>query len=138
VRADIEPRARPIEVDVAELELAVINLAANARDAMPEGGQIVVSARNALAGEVPGLEGDFVLLAVRDTGAGMSARTRDKAFEPFFTTKDAGRGVGLGLSQVYGLCTQAGGTARIDSEPGHGTTVRLYFPAREVPALPSA
>lgn len=138
VRADIEPRARPIEVDVAELELAVINLAANARDAMPDGGQIVVTARNALAGEVPGLEGDFVLVAVRDTGAGMSAQTRDKAFDPFFTTKDSGRGVGLGLSQVYGLCTQAGGTARIESEPGQGTTVRLYFPAREVAALPSA
>jgi two-component system, NtrC family, sensor kinase len=136
VRADIDPRVRPIEADVAELELAVINLAANARDAMPDGGQLIVSARNAQPGEVPGMEGDFVLIAVTDTGAGMSAQTREKAFEPFFTTKDAGRGVGLGLSQVYGLCTQAGGTALIDSEPGKGTTVKLYFPARESTALP--
>ena len=131
-----------IEVDPAELELALINLAVNSRDAMPQGGRIQISARNAAAGEAAGLPGDFVLLEVADSGSGMEPAVAERAFEPFFTTKPVGHGTGLGLSQVQGLCESAGGKALIESRPGAGSRVRLYFPQRgrlaDAPARESA
>lgn len=119
-------------VDPTQLEIAVLNLAINARDAMPRGGSIVVETHNLVSGvdampaELAGRDG--VMLAVRDTGTGMSEEVRARAIEPFFTTKEVGRGSGLGLSQVYGVARQSGGTIEIDSAPGVGTTVRLYLP----------
>jgi signal transduction histidine kinase/ActR/RegA family two-component response regulator len=119
-----------IEVDPAELELALINLAVNAKDAMPEGGRLEISVGNAPAGEPGDPSGDFVLLEVADSGFGMDPAVVERAFDPFFTTKPVGYGTGLGLSQVQGLCQSAGGLARIESRPGLGTRVKLYFPAR--------
>ena len=117
-----------VEVDAAELELAIINLAVNAKDAMPDGGRFRVAARRARPGEAD-VAGTFVLISVSDTGSGIDPDVMERVFEPFFTTKPHGHGTGLGLSQVYGLCTQAGGTARIESVPGHGTEVKLFLPA---------
>jgi signal transduction histidine kinase len=129
---DVAPDTRPIMVDAAEFELALINLAINARDAMPGGGSFRVTARNAHAAELPPLlQGDMVVVDASDTGTGIDADTLAKVFEPFFTTKPVGEGTGLGLSQVYGLCQRAGGTATIESELGQGSTVRLFFPATQ-------
>ncbi|MBC8119794.1 MAG: response regulator, partial [Burkholderiaceae bacterium] len=132
---EVDAETKAVLVDPAELELAVINLTVNAKDAMPEGGQLTLSARNATPGEVD-IAGKFVVLTVADTGIGIDPEVTERIFEPFFTTKPAGQGTGLGLSQVYGLCAQAGGTARIDSTPGQGTRVNLYLPA--VDPLPAA
>jgi CheY-like chemotaxis protein len=127
----------PVLVDRTQLEVALLNLAVNARDAMPTGGSLRITASNMPAG--PGatepLEGAFVRIAVTDTGAGMSDEVLSRAFEPFFTTKDASRGSGLGLSQVWGFAQQSGGAARIDSAPGSGTTVSLLLPRAAGPAL---
>jgi signal transduction histidine kinase len=123
----------PALVDASQLEVAILNLAINARDAMPEGGRLTVETANLPPGaplrpaELPAGE-DFVMVAVADTGSGMDEATLARAFEPFFTTKDIGKGTGLGLSQVYGLAKQSGGSARIESEPGRGTVVRLFLP----------
>ncbi len=126
----VAPGTAPILVDSAEFELALINLAINARDAMPAGGSFSVAARNAAPAEVPPLlQGPMVLVEARDTGSGIAPDVIAKVFEPFFTTKPVGQGTGLGLSQVYGLCQRAGGVATVDSEPGRGTAVRLFFPA---------
>ncbi len=126
----IERDTRPVHVDPGELELALINLALNARDAMPHGGELRLRVRSAQVGEAAGLlPGDYVLLTVGDDGQGMDAETVAHVFEPFFTTKPMGKGTGLGLSQVHGFCVQAGGTARMDSTPGLGTTVTLVLPA---------
>jgi two-component system NtrC family sensor kinase len=122
------------EVDTAELESSVINLAINARDAMPDGGKLTIETGNAFLDEdycapFEDLEaGQYVMISVTDTGCGMPGEILDKATEPFFTTKPAGEGTGLGLSQVYGFVKQSGGHLRIYSEPGQGTTVRLYLP----------
>jgi signal transduction histidine kinase/CheY-like chemotaxis protein len=130
VRVDVhvEPDTAPVEVDVAELELALLNLAINARDAMPGGGSLRIDAANAVAGAARGLEGDFVVISVQDSGTGVAPELLERVFEPFFTTKPVGKGTGLGLAQVYGFCTRAGGTATFDSRVGEGSTVRLYFP----------
>ncbi|MBV8167452.1 MAG: response regulator, partial [Alphaproteobacteria bacterium] len=118
--------------DANQLELAVLNLSINARDAMSMGGTLTIASRNLEAGDrtmPPDLErGDYVVIAVSDTGIGMTNETRLRAFEPFFTTKARDRGTGLGLSMVYGLARQSGGTVTIDSAVGKGTTVRLYLP----------
>ncbi len=127
---DVEPKTKAVLVDPAELELAIINLAVNAKDAMPEGGRLTLSARNAAPGEID-IAGEFVVFTLADTGTGIDPELSDRIFEPFFTTKPAGQGTGLGLSQVYGLCAQAGGTVRVDSKRGHGTRVNLYLPATD-------
>jgi signal transduction histidine kinase/CheY-like chemotaxis protein len=134
----------PFECDVAELELALMNLCVNARDAMPAGGLVRIEARNIPAGaevkaapaahRVGGFEGgatapsDFVRVAVADTGTGIPPEVLAKVFEPFFTTKAVGKGTGLGLSQVYGFAQQAGGAAEVSTVPGAGTTVAIYLP----------
>lgn len=113
----------PITVDPAQLELVILNLAVNARDAMPGGGLLKLLAKN-----VSTPEGEFVSIIVSDTGTGMAPEVRERAFEPFFTTKRGGRGTGLGLSQVYGFANQSGGSAHIDSALTRGTTVTLLLP----------
>jgi PAS domain S-box-containing protein len=123
-----------IRADQSQLENALVNLATSARDAMPDGGKLTIEASNAHLDEryaaqhidVP--SGQYVLIAVTDTGVGMTPEQISKAFEPFFTTKGAGLGTGLGLAQVYGFTKQSGGHARIYSEAGYGTTVKLYLP----------
>jgi len=133
----------PVEVDPAQLELVVLNLAVNARDAMPHGGTVEIRGEN-VAGlhDESDLTGDFVRLSVSDTGIGMSPEILSHVFEPFFTTKDVGQGTGLGLAQVYGFARQSGGTVRIDSRRGEGTIVHLLLPrshgaARPTPVRPS-
>ena len=129
--------------DADGLGRALLDLAANARDAMPGGGTLALSVRDVRLGEadVAGQDGagpgDWVEVAVRDTGAGMDEATRARAFEPFFTTKPVGRGTGLGLSQVHGFARQSGGFARLDSAPGRGTTARIFLP-RHRGAAPDA
>lgn len=118
----------PTEVDPAELELVVLNLAVNARDAMENGGTITIRVENAPDFAAGDIRGDFVCLSVIDTGAGMPAHVKEHAFEPFFTTKEVGRGSGLGLAQVYGFAKQSGGTVQIQTQVGWGTTVRLFLP----------
>jgi len=122
-----------------QFEVALLNLAANARDAMPLGGKLVILTRNAsLSAEESGSlrTGDYVTISITDTGEGMSRETQAKAIEPFFTTKAVGKGTGLGLSQVYGFAQQLGGTVQIRSAPGEGTTVAIWLPrVQSVPAL---
>jgi PAS domain S-box-containing protein len=131
----------PVSVDKSELELALVNLAVNARDAMPDGGRIAIAAQNASlsAHDVPnGAAGDYVALSVADTGCGIPADLLPRVVEPFFTTKGPDKGTGLGLSQVYGLAHRSGGTVQIASEIGHGTKVTIYLPRGETPiAAPS-
>jgi signal transduction histidine kinase len=116
--------------DQAQLELALMNLIINARDAMPDGGRITVAVENrvANAGEVSGLEGECVVVTVSDDGCGISPEIIDKVMEPFFTTKDVGKGTGLGLSMVYGFAKQSDGAVRLESEIGVGTSVELWLP----------
>ncbi|HEX2842533.1 hybrid sensor histidine kinase/response regulator [Hyphomicrobium sp.] len=116
-------------VDPSELENAILNLAINARDAMPTGGSLVIETRNVSDAETSlPTKGDFIMISVGDTGCGMSPEVLEHAFEPFFTTKETGRGTGLGLSTLYGFAEQSGGHATILSAPGQGTTVNLYLP----------
>jgi len=126
-----------VEADASELESTLLNLALNARDAMPEGGKLTIETSNAYldegycqqhAGVAPG---QYILIAITDNGGGMSPETIDRAFEPFFTTKEAGKGTGLGLSQVYGFMKQSEGHVKIYSESGEGTTIKLYLPRRD-------
>lgn len=131
----------PIEVDAAELELAVVNLAVNARDAMQGGGTLTLSADVLEVDQITDpdeLSGSFVRLAVTDTGVGMSADVQARVFEPFFTTKEVGKGTGLGLAQVYGFARQSGGGVRLQSAQGHGTTISLLLPIAQTPAAPRA
>jgi signal transduction histidine kinase len=119
-----------VESDAGALELALLNLAFNARDAMPDGGTLKLSASNAvLKGQPEGLTGEHVALRVADTGEGMARETMERVFEPFFTTKAFGEGTGLGLSQVFGFAKQIGGAVTVESELGKGATFTLYLPA---------
>jgi PAS domain S-box-containing protein len=119
-----------VDTDPGALELALLNLAFNARDAMPQGGTLKISATNQLLkGEPEGLRGEFVALRVSDTGEGMSPETMERVFEPFFTTKAFGEGTGLGLSQVFGFAKQIGGAVTVESERGKGARFTLYLPA---------
>lgn len=129
-----------VEVDPGELELVILNLAVNARDAMPEGGRIEIHTENAPGLALNELQGDYVSLSLTDTGGGMSPEVQARIFEPFFTTKEIGKGSGLGLPQAYGFAKQSGGTIQICSELGRGTTVRLLLPrsARALAAPPEA
>ena len=133
VRFDIEAGLWPVELDPAQLEVALLNIAVNARDAMPNGGVIVLSAHNRPGFSIDGEDGDFVELTVTDTGEGMEMETVRRVFEPFFTTKPVGKGTGLGLSLVYGFSRASGGAARVSSAPGKGTSITLYFPASAKP-----
>lgn len=125
----VAPDTFPVEVDLAELELALLNLAVNARDAMVPGGRVTVVARNAAPGERNHAPEPAVVIEFSDDGKGIEPELINRVFEPFFTTKPVGEGTGLGLSQVHGFCSRAKGTAAITSEPGKGTTVCLYLPA---------
>lgn len=140
VSVEVAPGTYPVTVDASELELALINLALNARDAIAERGWLRVHARPAFPDETEGLPpGRYVLLTVSDNGAGMDEVQAAQVFEPFFTTKDVGQGIGLGLSQVHGFCQQAGGMAGMSSTPGLGSTVSMVLPASspEVASLAS-
>jgi len=136
----IDDAVWPVHVDAGQLELALMNLVFNARDAMPSGGTITVSAQNRSVGDrsedVPA--GDYVVMTIKDTGSGIAADILAKVIEPFFTTKPVGKGTGLGLSTVYGFMKQSGGTLRIDSAVGRGTAMQLWLPRSiEEPANPS-
>ncbi len=129
-----------VHTDPGEFELALVNIAVNARDAMPDGGTLSVRGQNPLldGNGVVSLTGDFVALSLSDTGTGISPDVLAKVFEPFFTTKDVGKGTGLGLSQVYGFARQSGGDVHVASRPGAGTTVTLYLPRSHASAVPVA
>jgi CheY-like chemotaxis protein len=131
----------PVEIDIAEFELALVNIAVNARDAMPGGGTITISARNASLGpreKVDQLEGEFLALSVKDTGVGIAPDILPRVFEPFFTTKGLGKGTGLGLSQVYAFAHQSGGGVHATSTVGSGTTITIYLPRSHAQVARSA
>jgi CheY-like chemotaxis protein len=130
----LDPGTSNVMVDPSQLEQVLVNLILNARDALPRGGRVTISTRNAadvLDGE--GGESEYVILSVIDTGTGMDPETQAHIFEPFFTTKQIGQGTGLGLSQVFGFAKQSGGEVRVESEPGRGTSFTLYLPQVAAP-----
>jgi PAS domain S-box-containing protein len=139
---DIEPGVWPALVDPHQLELVVLNLAINARDAMPLGGRLSIESRNLKTSDVAARSvdlapGDYVVISVADTGMGMTPEVLARACEPFFTTKAPGKGSGLGLAQVYGVAHQSGGGMRLNSTIGKGTTIELYLPRSLAPAEPA-
>ncbi|MCE1002713.1 hybrid sensor histidine kinase/response regulator [Pseudomonas sp. NMI1173_11] len=134
VRLDLDQALWQAMTDPTQTEMIILNLAINARDAMPEGGQLTLTTRNTRINGRPHRPedpdpGEYVMLSIRDTGCGMSDDVLAKVFEPFFTTKDIGKGSGLGLAQVFGFAKQSGGGVRIDTTPGRGTEVAVYLPA---------
>ena len=135
VRFDLHAGVVPVFADAHQLEQVILNLAVNARDAMPEGGQLNIATRNIFWGDSEAhhpewRSGPCAVLTVTDNGAGMDEAIRQKIFEPFFTTKETGMGTGLGLAMVQGIVTQSGGYIEVDSRPGQGTTFRIYLPLR--------
>ncbi len=142
VASRLEVPLGSVMADPGQITQVLVNLAVNARDAMPGGGRVTIETTNASVGAVEaaelGLEpGEYVVLAVADTGVGIDAATVKRVFEPFFTTKPVGEGSGLGLSTVYGIARQSGGGVSIASEPGNGTTVRVYLPRIDGAAEPA-
>jgi two-component system NtrC family sensor kinase len=140
IKVDVPDDLCAVRVDPGELELAILNLAVNAKDAMPDGGTITLRAKPVtLRGEASeeGLSGEFVAIRVTDSGHGITPEVLTRVFEPFFTTKEVGKGTGLGLSQVYGFAKQSGGTATVNSTQGRGTAVTIYLP-RSHEAPPAA
>jgi PAS domain S-box-containing protein len=145
VTLQLDPALSPVKADPGQLEQVVLNLALNARDAMPGGGELVIETTMADVGDGPPPQeaavemapGRYAVLAVRDTGRGMDRATLANVFEPFFTTKDIGRGSGLGLSTVYGIVKQSGGYIWAASEPGEGSTFRIYLPVNAAIAEPA-
>jgi two-component system cell cycle sensor histidine kinase/response regulator CckA len=144
----LDPETGHIRADPGQIDQILVNLVVNARDAMPGGGTVTIETGNIVFDEPFGVEyfevtrGPYVMLAVSDTGEGMDRETREHVFEPFFTTKDVGKGTGLGLATIYGIVHQAGGHIWLYSEPGLGSTFKLYFPRDAAgptpePALPS-
>ena len=132
VKLDLAASVWTVEVDATQFETALLNAAFNARDAMPNGGTLIISTRN-----VHDAAGDMVCVSIADTGAGMPPEVLNRAFEPFFTTKPVGKGTGLGLSQIHGFAAQSGGRAEIDSQPGRGTRISLFLP-RSTKAMKTA
>jgi CheY-like chemotaxis protein len=133
----------PVRADPGQLEQMLLNLAVNARDAMPQGGKLTLEtenidrpAVNGTAGASAGEAGPYTLLTVSDTGVGMTPEVKARVFEPFFTTKSSGKGTGLGLATVQGIVTQSGGRVEVDSEPGRGTTFKVYLPRVGDPVPP--
>lgn len=138
---DLDPRLASIKADPGQIEQVIMNLAVNARDAMPTGGRLTIETRNVVINKGTRREtmmlgsGSYVCLAIRDTGQGMSEETQSHLFEPFFTTKEKGKGTGLGLSTVYGIVKQSGGTIGIESKLGQGTVCKIFFPKVDEAAL---
>jgi NO-binding membrane sensor protein with MHYT domain/nitrogen-specific signal transduction histidine kinase len=134
IRLDFQlnPSPAPVLADATQVEMMVLNLAINARDAMPEGGELAIAtAVQRISADREMADGDYVEITVRDTGTGMDEATLRRAMEPFFTTKPVGKGTGLGLAQIYGSARQAGGTVRLESSPGAGTTVSVLLPCTD-------
>lgn len=132
LETDLEPELGPVMVDLVQIENVILNLVINARDAMPNGGKLRIETGHQRLGPPIGPDdlpaGDYVIISITDTGTGMTEEVRRNAFDPFFTTKAAGKGSGLGLSQVYGVTRQSGGSVEIISAPGKGTTIRIFLP----------
>ena len=140
------PKLWPVRADSGQIEQVIMNLAVNARDAMPDGGKLTIRTGNVVAGEAAKLPykgmpaADYVTIDVTDTGTGIPADIVDKIFEPFFSTKEVGKGTGLGLSTVYGIVKQTGGFVYVDSEAGKGTSFRIFLPRhhQELEAAPES
>ena len=136
VELEMHPGIWPVRVDRSQLESALVNLAVNARDAMPDGGRLIIDVRNRhmseeVSPQPSGITSECVAISVVDTGTGMPPAVLQRVFEPFFTTKESGKGTGLGLSMVYGFVQQSGGQIEVDSAPGDGTTIRIFLPRAE-------
>jgi len=139
VSVDVAPDIPPARIDPNQFELALLNLAVNARDAMPEGGELSFTIRTTRVASANAFDlepGEYITIAIADTGTGMDAETLRRAVEPFYSTKGVGKGTGLGLSMVHGLAAQSGGTLELESAPGRGTTARIWLPVADTPIEP--